>query len=258
MTETTLLKKHRRMMASDSDQDVCWWYLGTTFAHIDGYPEIAALQSETIMIYRPETLSETSYRIHWREVGYFRDPVSGEVAFTWLNPITGESVAAPQSFEEGPSFYTVHANGGGGLVIELEQAHAKVRGIELKISDDIPGRIRLTQKERKVRGFPLPDGTMPAADSGAVSETTTVLSLFADREAIEAGGEEAASCTGIYTFELSSLPPWMGFAGLKGSAVVKGVMHKTKPQDHLNQVAWQRLTAAFPGYFSGTKLTPPW
>jgi hypothetical protein len=244
MTKTTLLSKHRRMMVSDSDQDVCWWYFGTTFVQIEGYPEIVAL------------LSDSSYRIHWREVGYFRDPVSGEVASTWFNPITGATVAAPQSFEEGPSFYTVTENG-SGLAVELEQAHAQVRGIDCQIFDDVPGRIRLTQQERKVRGFPLPDGTMPAADSGAVSETTTVLSLFADRKAINAAGQVAAGA-GIYVFELSRLPPWMGFSGLQGRAVVKGAMVKTEPQTHLNQVTWDRLTAAFPSYFSGTELTPPW
>ena len=257
MTETSLLHKHRRMMASDSDQDVAWWYLGTTFAQIEGYPEITALQAETIMIYRPETLSDSAYRIHWREVGYFRDPVSGEVADTWLNPVTGQNVAAPRSFEEGPSYYTISTNQ-DALTIDLEQAHATVRGIDLEISDDIPGRLRLTQQERKRRGFPLPDGSMPAADSGAVSETRTVLSLFADRQAIEHGGEHAAACSGVYTFELSSLPPWMGFGDLKGRAVVKGLMRKTPIQQHLNEAAWARLTAAFPAYFSGTKLTPPW
>jgi hypothetical protein len=244
------------MMASDSDQDISWWYFGTTFIHIDGYPEIVSLQSETIMIYRPETVSDTSYRIRWREVGYFRDPISGDVASTWLNPITGKLVDAPRSFEEGPSCYTISADG-NGLTVGLDQAHAKVRSIDLKIFDDIPGRIRLTQQERKVRGFPLPDGSMPSADSGAVSETNTVLSLFADRKAIETGGE-AASCTGIYTFELSSLPPWMGFGDLKGTAVVKGVMQKAALQDPLNPVAKERLTTAFPAYFTGTELTPPW
>ena len=93
MGEISLLDTHRRLMASATDQDVCWWYLGTTFAQVDGYPDIAALQAETIMIYRTETLSADCYRIHWREVGYFRDPASGEVAHDWLNPITGEIAA---------------------------------------------------------------------------------------------------------------------------------------------------------------------
>ena len=106
------------------------------------------------MIYRTETLSPESYRIHWREVGYFRDPVSGEVAADWLNPITGELLPAPKSFEEGPSFYTISLDG-DGLRVELEQAHAKVRGIDVTFGTAAPGRVSLTQRERKVRGVSL-------------------------------------------------------------------------------------------------------
>ena len=256
MSDLTLLDIHRRMMISPGDADICWWYLGTTFARLDGYPDIASLQAETIMIYRPETLSAESYRIHWREIGYFRDPVSGDVAVDWVNPITGETVAAPNSFEEGPSAYTITARD-GGLAIDLEQAHATVRGITLKVHDTGNGRINLVQNERKFRGFPLPDGTMPAADSGAMSETMTELSLFADRAKL---GAELAdmSCTGVYTFELSALPPWMGFGDQKGHAVVKGVMRKAALQENVNEAALVRLRKAFPGYFSGDKLTPPW
>jgi len=244
-------------MASTLNQDVCWWYLGTTFAQVDGYPDIAALQAETIMIYRTETLSPESYRIHWREVGYFRDPVSGEVAVDWLNPITGELVLAPQSFEEGPSFYTITSKG-DGLLIELEQAHARVRGIDAVFGEAGPGRVSLTQRERKVRGFPMPDGTMPQADSDALSETTTVLSLFADQAQLEAPDTIQVACSGLYSFELSKLPPWMGFGDMPGRTIVKGIMRKTNLQDRLNGAAWSRLSTAFPAYFTGKLLTPPW
>ena len=257
MPEISLLDTHRRIMASAEDRDVCWWYLGTTFAQVDGYPDIAALQAETIMIYRTQTLSPESYRIHWREVGYFRDPVSGEVAQDWLNPITGEVCAAPRSFEEGPSYYTVTA-AADGLRIELEQAHATVRGIDVSFGKAGPGRVSLTQRERKVRGFPLPDGTMPQAGSDALSETTTVLSLFADRAQVDAASAAEVACSGLYSFELSNLPPWMGFGEMPGRTMVKGVMRKTQLQQHLNASAWTRLSAAFPDYFTGSLLTPPW
>ena len=256
MPDLSLFDIHRRIMASDTDADICWWYLGTTFILIDGYPEIAALQAETIMIYRPETLSANQYRIHWREIGYFRDPISGEVATDWLNPITGKTVAVPKSFEEGPSAYTITATE-DGLVVDLAQAHAIVRGIDVYLREISPGRFNLIQKERKVRGFPLPDGTMPSPDSKAVSETSTELSIFADRAAIEAS-EQDLTCTGIYTFELSNLPPWAGFGEQKGRAVVKGVMRKANRRDPVNDIALNRLRAAFPNYFSGAELTPPW
>jgi len=257
MSDLTLLDIHRRMMAAPTDQDVCWWYFGTTFAQLDGLPEIPCLQAETIMMYRTETLSPESYRIHWRELGYFRDPVTGLMARSWLNPITGAVVATPNSFMEGPSHHTITLQT-GQLLIGLEQAHAIVRSIGVTVEHTDKGRIQLTQEEHKLRGFPLPDGTMPGADSDALSEAKTVLTMFASQADIERPGSDPAPCSGVYSFELSKLPPWMGFDELAGGAVVRGVMHKTSVQDHLNMAAWQQLRATFPSYFTGDVLTPPW
>jgi hypothetical protein len=256
MADLSLLDIHRRIMATPGDEDVCWWYFGTAFAQIEGHSDIATLHAETIMIYRPETLSATSYRLHWREIGYFRDPVTGEMAVEWLNPLTGETVPAPASFEEGPSFYTITQTQ-QGLDIHLVQAHATVRGINVTLADAGGGRANLVQQEHKVRGFPLADGTMPAPDSGAISQTSTELSFFADRAALELGTPDA-SCSGTYKFELSAVPPWMGFGARPGSAVVRGTIRKARMQDQLNESAWARLRLVFPGYFTGALLTPPW
>jgi hypothetical protein len=119
-------------------------------------------------ICRPEILSPDSYRLHWREVGYFRDPVTGDVAVSWLNPITGERVPALTTFEEGPSAYTITETS-DRLKIELSQRHATVRSIKMILREAGDGRTNLVQQERKVRGFPLADGTMPTPESGATS-----------------------------------------------------------------------------------------
>ena len=255
MTEMNELLAHRALMGSAADADVCWWYMGSTMVHPDGQPPIATLHSETIMICRTETIAPDAYRIRWLEIGCFRDPVTGEPAERWANPVTGETVAAPSSFEEGPSAYTVVARD-GGLSIELTQAHATVRGVEAALSVE-GGRLRLTQTERKVRGFPLPDGSMPGPDSGAVTETTTVLTVFADAQAVLSGRVEPSECLGLYSFELPILPAWMGFSS-SGRTLVSGVMRKTSLDSRLNAIARDRLKSTFPAYFTGDDLTPPW
>jgi hypothetical protein len=50
----------------------------------------------------------------------------------------------------------------------------------------------------------------------------------------------------------------MGFGKRAGRAVVRGVMRKTPLQEKLNETAWARQHAAFPGYFSVSLLTPLW
>ena len=55
-----------------------------------------------------------------------------------------------------------------------------------------------------------------------------------------------------------NLPPWMGFGDISGRTMVRGIMRKTNLQEQLNGSAWTRLAAAFPSYFTGDRLTPPW
>ena len=251
MVGADLLRTYRDVLAAPQDGEVCWWYMGTTFAQPESQPEMAVLQAETIMVYRTVTTSPTSFKMFWREIGYFRDPGTGEIARSWLNPVTGRAMAAPPSFQEGPSCYTVALNG-DRLAISLVQAHALVKGIEVSVQQR-DGRVTVTQTERKRRGFPLPDGTMPDPESETACSTCTVLTLFADEAA-----QENETCAGLYSFELDQLPGWMGFGAASGRAVVKGVMRKADLHTQVNPIAWGRLRSLFPDFFAGDRIAPNW
>jgi hypothetical protein len=242
-----LLLAYRKIVASTSDEEVHWWYFGTSFVEVEGHLRTPIFHPETLMVYRTETLSPTQFRIHWREVGYFRDPVTGDVAQSWLNPLNGQQIRSPQFFAEGPGHYTITATT-NGLEVALSQPHAQVRSVEVKFNTDST-RIAIVQTERKVRGFPNQDGSLPSVGSGG-AEAQTTLAFYADQGAVSSPGVSSAPCSGSYDFVLDCLPPWVGLPKHRGRTLTTGVIAKCGPHETVNLLALQRLKKQFPDFFA--------
>lgn len=248
------LSVYRRMFATATDGLAAWWYFGTAFVEAPGSDlSIPVVQAETLMIYKTSTLSPDAFRMDWWEIGYMRDVATGEIAQTWTNPVTGAALPAPQKFEEGPAHYLISRDG-SGLRLELTQAHARIEHVEVAFTET-DGRVRLEQRERKVRGFPLPDGSMPSLDSPDVSAARTTLSFQCARADLQA---DTAHCTGVYDFELGKPPAWMGFGDRPGRAITRGAMVKAAMNEPLNPIAWRRLRTLFPDRFEGDEVRPRW
>jgi hypothetical protein len=245
------LKTYRQIFASQADEEVCWWYFGSVYAELPGLPQIPVMQTATIMVYRTETISDEEVRIYYREIGYFRDPVTGLIATNWLNPLSGDTVQAAQTFREGPSCYTIRQTA-DGISLSLEQAHAKIGGLDASMRR-VGNRVLLTQNEYKERGFPLPDGTMSAATSNGA----TTLTFFAAADDLDSGAPNVAS-TGTYRFTLDRLPAWMGFSNASGQATVLGVIHKATTTDKVNAESWKIFNERFPDFFRGEAVAPAW
>jgi hypothetical protein len=250
-----IFSAYRRMFACPDDQMVCWWYVGSCFAEVPGWPELLVTAAETVMVYRLQTVSADCFRIRWWEIGYFRDPMTGEIAEGRFNPVTGRQITTPTSFEEGPATITV-SRASEGVALEIEQPHALVRSatVTWKLDGD---RVFFNQEERKVRGLPRADGSLPDASSADTAEGITNLSIFASRTAIEAS-ENVMPCAGVYTFELDRPSPWMGFDGTAGRTIVRGQMAKAALDVPLNPIAWQRLKSLLPHAFDDDRLKPRW
>jgi len=254
MSKLTALQIYRRMFGTPNDGLAAYWYFGTMSVQVEAFPVIPVITAETIMVYKTTTLSEDSFRMDWWEIGYMRDPVTGEVAETWTNPITGKTIPAPRKFEEGPATFTITADGPERLTIGLVQAHAHVLGVDVTISE-AQGQVFLNQVERKIRGFPKQDGSFPEPGEPGAVEARTQLSVWADRQALET--EAYPFSSGSYEFELS-LPGWMGFGELQGTCLTRGIMRKAPMHERTNPIAWDRLKALFPERFDGEAVKPAW
>jgi hypothetical protein len=204
------------------------------------------------MVYKTATLSPDAFRMEYWEIGYMRDPTTGEIARRWLNPITGAEVASPDRFEEGPAHFIIERDG-AGLKLELVQAHARIESVDVAVTSR-NGRVVIEQTERKVRGFPLPDGSMPSLDSDSVSRARTKLTLFASQADL---AFNSAPSSGAYEFELGP-PPWMGFGNTPGRSITRGSMVKADMHEQRNPVAWARMKSLFPDCFDGDEVRPRW
>ena len=234
---------YRQILASPRDQEVDWWYFGTTIVNIAGMPAITVINAATLMIYRAETLSDDAFAIHWDEVGYFTDYVTGQPQTHWLNPVTGWTMPAPQSFAEGPARYEI-ARAPDGVAVTLTQPGATIKSIEVEWSS-AGDRVSLVQREKKTRGFPNADGSLPDPKSASGFEAVTELA-FVDRW--PGSGEQAQ---GLYEFALAGAPPWMGFdPASKARATVQGVIVKSPSDKPPNVEALRQLRDRFPAFFA--------
>lgn len=251
----TALDIYRRTLTSAEEADSTWWYLGTSTAQAEGHPEIIVSHVETVMIYRARTLSDTSYRVPWWEIGVFRDAITGELPETWVNPVTGASVEAALKFEEGPSGFSLRDNGSGGIeMFDAVQAFASLESAEIVVSD-VGDRVMVTQTEIKTRSFPGKDG-IPDLSAGEGSRSRTVLQWLADRRELESG-PPSVHATGMYSLEIAA-PPWLGFGDTPVKFMVKGLMVKAALKPTLNPRGWADLQQVYPQYFTDGQIQPRW
>jgi hypothetical protein len=234
-------KAYRRMLASERDEWVHWWYFGSVIVTVPGLPPFPAINAATLMAYRSETLSNDDFLIHWDEVGYFLDYVSAAPVDSWLNPVTGRRISSPCQFAEGPALYHV-TRSDDGVAVTLTQPGATVDSIQVAWHGNA-GELRLVQRERKTRGFPEVDGRLPDPESAAGFEAVTELA-FLDR-----WPSDGTQTRGLYAFALAGAPPWMGFeASLKARATVHGVILKSSPRNPPRPEALATLQHLFPDF----------
>ncbi len=253
MSSMSHLDIYRRMFSMPKDGLAAYWYLGAMSVAVEPYPVIPVLQVETLMIYKTTTLSPVQFRMDWWEIGVMRDPVTGEIPQVWTNPITGAKISPPKSFEEGPASFTV-TQVGNGLKVDLVQAHAQILGVEVQI-EHVQDRVFMRQTERKIRGFPRPDGSLPNPGEPGSVQAQTQLAVWADATALEA--DDYPFSSGAYEFKLG-VPDWMGFGDRPGVCLTRGVMTKAAMNETLNPTAWVRLQQIFPQRFEGDEVRPVW
>ena len=246
---------YRRTLTSARDEDSAWWYLGTGIVTVPGHPPIIVNHVETVMIYRAATIDAESYRVPWWEIGVFRDPITGEVPEEWFNPLTGVTVPAARTFEEGPSGFSIRSAGDEGLeIFDAVQAFAELESARVDFRE-LGERIVVTQTERKRRAFPDAGG-IPELDERTGSQAHTVLQ-WSVAKADLASDAVSVPATGSYSLDIDT-PAWLGLGEIQSSFQIVGTMHKSAMNAPLNPRGWADLQRLFPHYFENGKIRPRW
>ncbi len=247
---------YAKVLASRAGGAACWWFSGLMFAHVDGLREFAVLAEHSLLVCVAEA-RQGSMTYTWRQIGYYEDLFTGQVARTWDNPFLGRAVSLPPIFSEGPKHYTLNPRPPLGATLTLD--YDKVRVIALGLTGNVvEGRVVLAQTETKIQGFPGPDGRLPAVNSPGVTGVQTVMSFVAAQSAVEDPARASVSATGFYNSVYDSLPAWMGFGDRYGSALSKGLMLKAALDARPDPAVWSRLKQLHPRTFKGDRLRTDW
>jgi hypothetical protein len=247
---------YRKMIAGADGGPAAWWAFGQMFAHVDGLREFAVAQLESVTLVQMEGAGDAP-SLTWRQFGYFRDIVTGEVAGRWPNPFLGQGFPVPRSFRDGPDRYGLERSGEAAGKLTLAPAHARVINVALT-AQAAEGRITVTQSETKVQAFPNADGSQPPFTAPGATGLQRVVSFVAEQAAVENPALSSVPASGFFSINYDSLPPWMGFGERYGATLVKGVLHKAGPGDRPNAAAWRRLKALHPDAFQGERLKTVW
>jgi hypothetical protein len=252
-----IFNAYRKLFASTTDEDVCWWFCGTIVSNLEGLCEVPICQAEFIMSYKTEMPAPDTLKILRREIGYYRDPITGEIAQSWFNPLTGKIEISPSFFKEGPSVYTV-TKVGDGVEITLLQNRARIKKITL-VSSVSDGRVSLMQCEDKLLSRPRFDGSFADLDTPAALNTSTTLSIYGSLDDVLDPKKTNIRASGYYrSKQTPNALSDMSATNLWGHSYVIGVMQKAAPDEILNPVAWQRLKTLAPQFFDGERVSPVW
>lgn len=246
-----LYTAYRRMFATLDDETVVWWYCGGVVAPREGVGAVPQVQAETIMAFRTRDIADDAFTIDWTEVGYFRDIATGEPLDGWFNPFSQQLEPYPKSFVDGPATFTVRRTA-EGLDVQLVQHQALVEGVALAWQANTAS-LGLVQTESKKRAFHRPDGSQPAFDSPEATAIETVLSIWSPQAALADPAQRNLPARGFYRSGSRS-----GAGGGWAATQVSGVMVKARADERLNPIAWQRLLARYPDFFSpdGSRVAP--
>ena len=248
-----LFSAYRRTFATfDPDELVVWWYCGVVVSNREGVGQVPITQAETIMVYRTRDVDADTFTIDWTEVGAFRDITTGERMDGWFNPFSGLVLPYPKSFVDGPATFTVTRAGEQGISVALVQHNARIDGVKLDFSIN-DRTLGIVQTETKTRTFHRPDGTLPPLDGPDATHIDTVLSVWSDLAAAQDAGRPNVASHGFYSSGSRA-----GGSGSWASTQVQGTMQKARVDEKVNPVAWDRLQAFYPDFFTGDRIDPVW
>jgi hypothetical protein len=228
-----------RVFASlEQGAECAWWFMGALPRDIEDVGPVETIQEETVRIHRTEVVGPGQIDFRWREVGVFRDIMTGENPGERFDPVTGTAQKAGRLLGGGAGARVSVRKVSDGLTVSLALPRSKVG--EITVKGEIAGnRVCLTHLEDKTRET---DAGAPAAPTNR-----TAFKHYADLDELKKGAPSVQAD---------------GFYGVKNRdtnrVFVNGLMRKARMDEAVNPIAWERLKKDHPSFFKGDRLAPSW
>jgi hypothetical protein len=217
--------------------ECCWWFMGALPRDVEDVGPVDTIQEETVRIHRTEVIGPGQIDVRWREVGVFRDIITGEVPDQRFDPVTGISKPGNSLLGGGPGVRVSIRTAGDELSVSLDQPGSTTGAITLSASID-GNRVCLTHIEDKTR----------IQSSGPPAPTNrTAYKIYANLNDLK-GAEPSVQADGFYGVKNRDT----------GKVFVNGLMRKAALDEKVNPIAWNRLKMAHPTFFKGDRLGPTW
>ncbi len=217
--------------------ECCWWFMGALPRDVQDVGAVDTIQEETVRIHRTEMVSADQIDFRWREVGIFRDIMTGEIPEQRFDPVTGLSKTGNTTIGGGASARVTVRKADADLSVGVSIPGNTTGIISVGATVD-SGRVCLTHTEDKTRA--LSDGT-----PGPTNRTT--FKIYANLSDLKGNAPNV---------------PANGFYGVKnrdtGKIFVNGLVRKAALDEKVNPIAWNRLKAAHPSFFKDDRLAPSW
>ncbi len=228
-----------RMFASMARGAECaWWFMGALPRDVPDVGPVDVIQEETVRVHRTARVTADRVDFQWKEVGVFRDIVTGENPPRRFDPVTGTSTPGA----------TLLGGGADAARIAVERAGDGL-AVRMDIAGNQPGNVRIgaTIEGNRVCLTHLEDKTRANPKGGMAPTNTTSFKIYANLSDLQ-GTAPSVAATGFYGVRNRDT----------GKVFVNGLMHKAAPDDRVNPIAWSRIKAAFPAFFDGERLAPDW
>ena len=236
------VEAYMKLTSTLGDDTVMSWFGGHVFSLVDGQTLKPLMALEGFGVGSAKRQPDGTFRILWKEVGFYKDLVTGAVLDTWMNPVNGERTQVMHIHNRGvnstiaPSFKRVQGGPPG-------MSEARVENANYRHPDDpnspfilpwfqVADTVSVWMDVSAVLPNPLPPKEWPRESSGAtirIAEQTLHTAKLAD---FSDPALSSVDYVGAWN-RFSPWLPWMLMGGRPGGLFFRSATRRIRSYEQL-------------------------
>ena len=221
-----------------------WWYTGNVWLQAGDRIAENVLTIDGFSFQRLTVQPDGSMIQLMSEAGYFKDPKTGAIADTWVNPLNGESCKARHY----KSMQTIIATADGGLTGD-EGGRMSAREFKGRIGPAVINGERLWIDENFATKFVIPkrEGLDPKEDIGDFLAAASLATFTAKLADVESDSLDFVPCE-LHFQTMNGWLPWMRMGRVAGAQSWQLYGHKVRDVSAIPAELRARFERDYPGW----------